>query len=111
MNVNALSKVVSDIPVMLLCVASKVVVPRSTAKVLNVARPAISPEGKSVNPCGSSLNAPLFRRYLSVAPPRFTASTLSMLVLPLSIVPRSLGVIQETSESVIPVMVSENGYS
>ena len=49
-NVNELSQVV--------WLASNVVDPRSTAKVLKLTCPDISPVGNSSSPCGNSLNAP-----------------------------------------------------
>ena len=96
---------------MVLWLRSNVVSPKSIANVLNVTRPAISPDGSNTRPCGNSLNAPLLSLYSSSTPPRFTASTLSKLVDPFSIEPRSLAVSQVTSASTAPEIVSVNGYN
>ena len=101
-NVNALSQVV--------VLSSIVVSPRSIANVLNVTRPAISPDSNNSRPCGKLLYSPDASWYCKSLPPRFTASTRSKLVSPLISVPRSASVSHVISESTAPIMLKINGY-
>ena len=59
----------------------------------------------NVNPWGSLLVLPDTILYSNGRPPVLTAATSNVLMAPLLMVPRLLGVIQITSVSMLPVMV------
>ena len=98
-----MSNVVSCVMLRVRMLLSNVVSPWSTANVLKLTVPAMSPVLNKVNPCGNLLLDPDTIRYCNSRPIVLMAATTRVLTLPLLIVPKSAGVSQVATVSRSPM--------